>query len=119
MLKHDPNLARAPQLASIGDGYVSVQKTVRELKDSDFYEFFDALPFMPIVVVGQGSRIKKLGAKQYRRTSNFSGPHKLVTDKQGIRRDTRCTHQRGVQDIHYTKVDKRVMAAKRSAMGQE
>jgi len=74
-----------PQLASIGDGYVSVQKTVRELKDSDFYEFFDALPYMPIVVVGQGSRIKKLGAKQYRRTSNFSGPHKLVTDKQGTR----------------------------------
>ena len=36
-------------------------------------------------VRARGSRFKKLGAKQYRRTSNFSGPHKLVTDKQGLR----------------------------------
>ena len=73
----------SPHLVSIGDGYDSVQKTVRELRDQDFYDFFEALPFMPIVLVGQGSRIKKLGVKVYRRTSNFSGPHKEVRDKAG------------------------------------
>ena len=60
----------SPHLVSIGDGYDSVQKTVRELRDQDFYDFFEALPFMPIVLVGQGSRIKKLGVKVYRRTSH-------------------------------------------------
>ena len=74
-----------PQLASIGAGYDSVQKTVRELRDLDFYDFLMTLAFWPIIVVGQGSRIKKLGVKKYRRTSNFSGPHKLVTDKRGRR----------------------------------
>ena len=31
-------------------------------------------------IVGQGSRIKKLGVRKYRRTSDFSGPHKAVFD---------------------------------------
>ena len=75
----------SPQLVSIGAGYDSVQQTVRELGDRGFYDFFDTLPYWPIVVVGQGSRIKKLGSSKYRRTSNFSGPHKLVTDRQGNR----------------------------------
>ena len=79
----DLTLVLNPNLVSIGVGYDSVQKTVRELRDRGFYDFFQKLPFMPIVVVGQGSRIKKLGVKKYRRTSNFSGPHKKVTDAKG------------------------------------
>ena len=74
-----------PQLVSIGIGYESVQKTVRELKERHFYDFFEALPFWPIVLVGQGSQVKKLGVRKYRRTSNFSGPHQLVVDKTGRR----------------------------------
>ena len=70
---------------SIGIGYESVQKTVRELKERHFYDFFEALPFWPIVLVGQGSQVKKLGVRKYRRTSNFSGPHQLVVDKTGRR----------------------------------
>ena len=73
------------QLSSIGAGYDSVQKTVRELRDMGFYDFFLQLAFWPIIVIGQGSRIKALGSKKYRRTSNFSGPHKLVVDKDGRR----------------------------------
>jgi hypothetical protein len=73
-----------PQLVSIGDGYHSVQKTVRELKGMGFYQFFSELPYAPIYIVSQGSRIKKLGVKKYRRTSNFSAPHKPVRDKAGI-----------------------------------
>lgn len=74
-----------PNLISIGDGYDSVQKTVRELGALGFYEFYTHLPFAPIYVIGQGSRIKKLGVCKYRRTSNFSAPHKKVTDRAGIR----------------------------------
>lgn len=74
-----------PPLQSIGDGYDSVQKTVRELRDQNFYDFFHELPFWPITIVGQGSRIKKLGSDKYRRTSNFSGPHKVVLDNKGNR----------------------------------
>ena len=86
-LESDPELMAlfSPQLVSIGIGYGSVQKTVRELKELGFYEFFEALPFWPVIIVGQGSRIKKLGVQKYRRTSNFSGPHKLVLDKKGRR----------------------------------
>ena len=73
-----------PQLVSIGTGYDSVQKTVRELEEKNFYDFFEEMPFMPMIVVGQGSRIKKLGSKVFRRTSNFSGPHQLVMTKWGI-----------------------------------
>ena len=62
-----------------------MQKTVRELKERHFYDFFEALPFWPIVLVGQGSQVKKLGVRKYRRTSNFSGPHQLVVDKTGRR----------------------------------
>jgi hypothetical protein len=75
----------SPQLVSIGEGYDSVQKTVRDLKGQGFYDFFKGVPYWPIVIVGQGSRIKKLGANKYRRTSNFSGPHKLLTDRRGRR----------------------------------
>ena len=74
----------SPQLISIGEGYDSVQKTVRELKSMGFYDFFHDLPFAPIFIVSQGSRIKKLGVKKYRRTSNFSAPHKSVRDKAGV-----------------------------------
>ena len=73
----------SPQLVSAGIGYDSVQSTVRELEERDFYDFFAALPFWPIIVVGQGSRIKKVGSKKYRRTSDFSGPHKRVVDGAG------------------------------------
>ena len=84
-LEADPELqlVLSPHLVSIGAGYDSVQDTVRELEGKDFYDFFDALPYMPIVLIGNGARIKKLGSKKYRRTSNFSGPHKRVTDKAG------------------------------------
>ena len=73
------------QLISAGIGYESVQKTVRELEEMDFYDFFDNLPFWPIVVVAQGSVIKKLGVKKYRRTSDFSGPHKETLEETGRR----------------------------------
>lgn len=74
-----------PNIASIVDGYDSVQKTVRELKQMDFYNFYDDLPFVPLYVIDQGSRIKKLGMNKYRRTSDFSAPHKEVRDKAGRR----------------------------------
>ena len=75
----------SPQLVSVGPGYGSVQRTVRELHTLGFYDFFAELPFWPIIIVGQGAQIKSLGSASYRRTSNFSGPHKLVTDKKGNR----------------------------------
>ena len=74
-----------PPLASIAAGFDSVPATVRELKHRGFYDFFQHLPFWPINVVGQGSRIKKLGVNKYRRTSDFSGPHKRVVDGSGGR----------------------------------
>ena len=74
-----------PQLVSIGEGYDSVQVTIRELRDKGFYGFFHNLPFMPIVVIGQGSRVKKLGSNKYRRTSDFSAPHKPLYDATGQR----------------------------------
>ncbi|MDC0525636.1 hypothetical protein OAO87_01460 [bacterium] len=75
-----------PQLTSAGPGYDSLQKTVRELQGWGFYEFFENLPFWPIVVVvGQGARIKGVGSNKYRRTSDFSAPHKLVVDGEGRR----------------------------------
>jgi hypothetical protein len=74
----------SPQLVSIGEGYDSVQKTVRELRSLNFYDFYRSLPFGPIFIVSQGSRIKKLGVKKYRRTSNFSAPHKSICDKSGV-----------------------------------
>jgi len=50
-LEADPELqlVLSPHLVSIGAGYDSVQDTVRELEGKDFYDFFDALPYMPIV----------------------------------------------------------------------
>ena len=96
-----------PQLASIGDGYVSVQKTVRELKDSDSYEFFDALPFMPIVVVGQGSRIEAAGATSADHT-NWSPISKGYARYPSTRRPRRTRCQSG-----YAR-----QGRKRSAMGQ-
>ena len=85
-LEADPELqiVLMPPLVSIGEGYESVQKTVRELRQMGFYEFFRRVPFAPIYVISQGSRIKKLGVKKYRRTSNFSAPHKLLFDKGGV-----------------------------------
>ena len=74
-----------PQLVSVGEGYDSVQQTVRELRTMGFYQFYSELPFMPIVVIGQGSRIKKLGSTKYRRTSDFSAPHRDVFDREGNR----------------------------------
>lgn len=71
-----------PNSVTVGAGYDSVQATVRELKDMGFYDFHTSLPYVPIFVVSQGSRIKKGGAK-YRRTSDFSGPHKSVADDEG------------------------------------
>ena len=43
-LESDPELMAifSPQLVSIGIGYGSVQKTVRELKELGFYDFFEA-----------------------------------------------------------------------------
>lgn len=67
-------------IASIVDGYDSVQETVRELKQMKFYDFYADLPFVPLYVIGQGSRMKKLGVKKYRRTSDFSAPHKDIRD---------------------------------------
>lgn len=72
-----------PNLVSVGNGYDSVQSTVRELVSKGFYDLHRLLPFAPTYVIGQGSRIKKLGAKKYRRTSNFSAPHKDTHDKRG------------------------------------
>ena len=76
-----------PPLESIVDGYNSVQKTARELRGMSFYQFFRQLMFAPCFIIGQGSMVKKLadshGEKKYRRTSNFSGPHKEVRDKKG------------------------------------
>ena len=46
-------LALNPQLVSISDGYDSVQATVRELKTKGFYDFYEELPFLPIVIDGQ------------------------------------------------------------------
>ena len=81
----DLTLTLNSQLVSIGVGYDSVQKTVRELQGRGFYDFFANLPFMPAVVVGQGSRIKSVGSQKYRRTSNFSAPHKVILDGKGRR----------------------------------
>ncbi|KAL3902680.1 MAG: hypothetical protein SGPRY_011966 [Prymnesium sp.] len=54
-----------PNLVSVlGDGYDSVQDTVRELAGRGFYDLQRLLPFAPTYVIGQGSRIKKLGAKK-------------------------------------------------------
>ena len=78
-------LVLAPPLVSIGEGFDSVQKTVREMQGMGFYKFLSQLGFAPGYLIGQGSRIKKLGVKKYRRTSNFSGPHRVLTDKQGKR----------------------------------
>lgn len=72
-----------PNLISVGRGYDSVQDTVRDLAAKGFYAMHDAMPFVPLYVIGQGSQIKKLGANKYRRTSNFSAPHKEVRDKWG------------------------------------
>ena len=74
-----------PHLVSVGPGYDSVQRTVRELHDLGFSDFFATLPFWPLLIIGQGARVKSLGSAKWRRTSNFSGPHKLVTDKTGKR----------------------------------
>lgn len=72
-----------PNVASVGLGYDSVQRTVRELHDLRFYDFFTCLPFVPINVVGPGSRRKKICADKYRRTSDFSGPHRPYRDGEG------------------------------------
>ena len=74
-----------PWLVSIGPGYDSVQKTVRELRDLDFYEFFMEIPYWPILFIPQGATIKKLGVKKYRRTSDFSAPHKVVRTRSGLK----------------------------------
>ena len=72
---------------TIAEGYHSVQKTVRELRAMGFYDFFTHLPFGPMIIVSQGSREKRMtvpGVRKYRRTSNFSGPHRLIKDKSGV-----------------------------------
>lgn len=72
-----------PNNVKVGPGYSSVQKTVRELKELGFYDFHLDLPFVPINVVGQGSTRKKLGLNKYRRTSDFSAPHRVIRDADG------------------------------------
>ena len=71
-----------------------MQKTVRKLKDKGFYDFFQDLPFWPILVIGQGATVKSPLTSTYRdgedpvewrRTSDFSAPHKLVVDGEGRR----------------------------------
>lgn len=63
----------------------SVQRMVRELRQMGFYDFYADPPFILLYVLGQGFRLKELGVKKYRRTSNFSSPHKTVYDKAGRR----------------------------------
>ena len=73
-------------LHSIDEGFQSVQKTLRELSSMGFYDFFSAVPFMPMIIVGQGSNWKKPGedgVRKARRTSNFSGPHDEIRDQDG------------------------------------
>lgn len=87
-----------PNLVSVGEGYDSVQKTVRELAAMGFYEMYEDLPYVPIIITGQGARIKKLGIKKYRRTSDFSAPHKDTRDSEGrkviaINDASRCYHR--------------------------
>lgn len=74
-------IALNPHLVSLGAGFDAVQQKVRELKTLSFYDFANELPFVPIVVVGQGSRYQN---GKYRRTSDFSAPHKAVADGDGV-----------------------------------
>ena len=71
------------QLVSMGPGYDSVQRTVRELRDLNFYDFFAAMPYAPIFVIGQGSRAKSPGSSKYRRTSDFGAPRRQTLDGSG------------------------------------
>ena len=72
-----------PPLQSLPEGIVSVQKTIRELRDRGFYFFTDELPFSPITVMSQGSAIKKNG--KYRRTSDMGSPRRELRDSAGRR----------------------------------
>ena len=76
-----------PNLESVSKGYESVQKTVRELRAMNFYDFMTRAPFSPMWLISQGSTEKFLhGAPtgKFRRTSDFGIPRKPHTDSDGL-----------------------------------
>lgn len=74
-----------PHLTSLPKGFSSVQKEIDRLEERGWYRSFEALPFFPCYLNGQGATARKLEPWRYRRTTEGGGPRKELTDEEGLR----------------------------------
>ena len=74
-----------PHLMSLPKGFASVEKELRRLHTSGWYEFFADAPFWPMYANGQGATSRKLEPDRWRRTTEGGGPRKPTFDASGLR----------------------------------
>eukprot|EP00327_Prymnesium_parvum_P046273 CAMPEP_0205869616 /NCGR_PEP_ID=MMETSP1083-20121108/10109_1 /ASSEMBLY_ACC=CAM_ASM_000430 /TAXON_ID=97485 /ORGANISM="Prymnesium parvum, Strain Texoma1" /LENGTH=343 /DNA_ID=CAMNT_0053231821 /DNA_START=78 /DNA_END=1107 /DNA_ORIENTATION=+ len=74
-----------PHLVSLPQGFLSVDKEIRRLRDMNWYDFFSQMPFVPIYLNGQGAVARKLEPDRFRRSTEGGGPRKATYDAGGVR----------------------------------
>ncbi|KAL3901399.1 MAG: hypothetical protein SGPRY_012282 [Prymnesium sp.] len=77
-------LVMVPHLTSLPMGFASVEKELRRFNGLGWYDFFPALPFMPMYCNGQGAVARKLEPDRYRRSTEGGGPRQLTIDASGL-----------------------------------
>jgi hypothetical protein len=73
-----------PHLTSLPLGFASVEKELQRLHEKGWYDFFNAFPFWPMYLNGQGATARKLEPDRFRRTTEGGGPRHPVVDESGI-----------------------------------
>ena len=73
-----------PHLSSLPLGFASVRKEVDRMHALGWYDFFQAIPFWPIYLNGQGATSRKLEPDRWRRTTEGGGPRQDVYDEDGL-----------------------------------
>jgi hypothetical protein len=71
-------------LVSLVNGYGSVDKELRRLREKGWYDFFAELPFFPIYLNGQGAVARKLEPDRCRRSTEGGGPRRACFDSSGL-----------------------------------
>ena len=76
-------VAILPHLSSLTYGYDSVQEELHKMKERDWYEFHDDIPFLPWRALPQGSTSRKYEPDRHRRTTDGGAPRNLIQDSEG------------------------------------
>lgn len=70
-----------PHLSSLPMGFASVVKELHRLHEKGWYAFFEAFPFWPMYLNGQGATSRKLEPDRWRRTTEGDGPRRDTFDE--------------------------------------